>query len=607
MPAFKIPLRTSILNRFSNSVVIPFGLRRTEFNFAGTWLVFSSHVFAGKIEFCTFEPGRGYSAERQMVSPPHCGTDWQSVLQEELDMSTPLAKTMPQKCGTDWQSVLQEEKDMSVSLAKPAAEPIDMSRVRLDPGWALRIPASLARRKKVIPCCELNGRVLVACVDLDDPQTLDSVERYLNHPIEAVRADEDSLERLIQEVFGGAAGRTTTVRVAANRAGGEEDAVAICDEFLQAAAIRNGSDVHIDPGADDVRVRLRVDGSLEEYRRLPLELHPLVSSRLKVLGGMDIAERRAPQDGRFAWTSAQGTEIDVRAATLPTRHGEAITLRLLASKTSDLTLETLGMNNADLAAFTTAIHKPHGMVLLTGPTGSGKTTTLYAGIRRLISQRALHVVTVEDPIEYEISGVAQVAVDAADKVSFRKALRSILRHDPDVIMIGEIRDGETADIAIKSSLTGHLVLSTLHTNSAVSAVTRLTDMGVAPYLAGATLRLVVAQRLVRRLCPMCRVPVTLTEAEAIGLDDPSAAGETAYKPVGCIYCAGRGLTGRVGLFEMFTIDEELSRAISTGANESQISQVARQRGFRRLADDARTKVLQGETTAREALSAVTIW
>lgn len=492
-------------------------------------------------------------------------------------------------------------------MSVQSSEPIDMTKVRVDPGWALRIPASLALRKSVIPCCLIGDHVLVACSDLDDLQTLDTVERHLDHPIESVLAEERSLELLIKEVFGGSSGRTVATRVASVRGGGDEDAVAICEEILQAAAIRQASDIHIDPTSDNVRIRLRVDGSLEEYKRLATELHPLVSSRLKVLGGMDIAERRSPQDGRFAWTSAQGVEIDVRAATLPTRNGEAVTLRLLASKTSDFTLEKLGMSQSDLTLFSAAIHKPHGMVLLTGPTGSGKSTTLYGGIRRLIDERSLHVVTVEDPIEYEIDGVAQVAVDSADKVSFAKALRSILRHDPDVIMIGEIRDSETADIAIKSSLTGHLVLSTLHTNSAVSAITRLTDMGVAPYLAGATLRLVVAQRLVRRLCANCRIPVALDEAEAIALGDPEATGKTAYQPGGCIYCAGRGLSGRVGLFEMLAVDEEISRAVAIGTGESGIQELARVSGYRRLVDDSLEKVLGGETTAREAMSAVTVW
>jgi len=496
---------------------------------------------------------------------------------------------------------------MSSDAMQSERQPIDMSTVRVDPSWALRIPGSLARRKKIIPCCLIEGRVLVACLDLDDPNTLDAVERHLQHPIEPFLADEQSLEALIFEVFGGAVGRNTAVRVAAVRDGANDDAVAICDEALQAAMLRNASDIHIDPNDENIRIRLRVDGALEEYKRLPSELQPLISSRLKVLGSMDIAERRAPQDGRFAWTSAQGREVDIRAATLPTRFGECITLRLLVSENTDLTLETLGMTPVDLELFSEAINKPHGMILLTGPTGSGKSTTLYAAINRLIAERSLHVVTVEDPIEYEIPEVAQVAVDSADKVSFDKALRSILRHDPDVIMIGEIRDGETADISIKSSLTGHLVLSTLHTNSAVNAITRLTDMDVAPYLVGATMRLVAAQRLVRRLCPHCRIAAPLTETEATGLGDVSAAGKTAYKAGGCLYCAGRGLIGRVGLFEMLRIDEELSRAISIGESESNLLRLAREKGGKRLVDDALHKVLQGETTAREALSSVTAW
>jgi len=495
----------------------------------------------------------------------------------------------------------------ATSDASPQRGPIDMSQVRVDPNWALRIPATLARRKLALPCCRLNERVLVACANPDDDQTLDLIERHLECPIEAVWAEEESLEKLIAEVLGGSAGRTTAVRVAAVRGGAEEDAVAICEEFLQAAAIRQASDIHIDPCAENIRVRLRVDGKLEEYRRLPLELQPLISSRLKVLGGMDIAERRSPQDGRFVWTSTQGMEIDIRAATLPTRNGESLTLRLLATKATDLTLARLGMNDADLKTFSEAIGKPHGMILLTGPTGSGKSTTLYAGIQRLIAQRDLHVVTVEDPVEYEIDGVQQVPVDAADKVSFAKALRSILRHDPDVIMIGEIRDGQTADIAIKAALTGHLVLSTLHTNSASSAVTRLADMGVAPFLIGATLRLVVAQRLVRRLCPHCHQPQTLDRNAAIGLGDEEIAGQTVYIPGGCIYCAGRGHSGRLGLFEMLAFDGELSRAAGRDADEAAILEMARDKGFRRLVDDAREKVLQGQTTAMDALGAVTVW
>ena len=487
-------------------------------------------------------------------------------------------------------------------MSEAVIVPLDMSTVRVDPSWALRIPGSLARRKKVLPCCQLDGRVLVACIDPDDPHSLDTVERYVGAEVEPVLADEETLDQLIQEVFGGNA---AVVRAAPTDA--DDDAVAICDEVMQAAAIRGASDIHIDPNGEVVRIRLRVDGVLEEYRRLSMELQPLISSRLKVLGGMDIAERRAPQDGRFAWTSAQAIEIDVRAATLPTRHGECITLRLLAAKDTDLTLGTLGMRSDDLDVFANAINNPHGLVLLTGPTGSGKSTTLYAAIQRLINERSLHVVTVEDPIEYEINDVAQVAVDSADKVSFAKALRSILRHDPDVIMIGEIRDAETADIAIKSSLTGHLVFSTLHTNSAASAITRLTDMGVAPYLVGATLRLVVAQRLVRRLCPRCHQRTTLSEAAATALGQSSAGSQGAYLPRGCIHCAGRGMVGRMGLFEMLPIDEDMSRAIALGESETELIKRASEAGHLRLVDDALAKVMAGHTSPQEAMSAVTIW
>lgn len=488
---------------------------------------------------------------------------------------------------------------------KTSPQPIDMSEVLVDPSWSLRIPASLARRRKAIPCCQIDGEVIVACVDPEDSQMLDSLERHLQCPVKTVIAEEDSLDQLIGRVFGGTASQSSSVRVAAQR--GDDSAVVICDELIQAASIRGASDIHIDPGSEETTVRLRVNGDLEEYKSLSSELHPLIVSRLKVLGGMDISERRAAQDGRFAWSDSQGTEIDVRAASLPTRNGEALTLRLLGSRTEELTLEKLGMSLTDLKAFSAAINKPHGMILLTGPTGSGKSTTLYGGIKQLISERSLHVVTVEDPIEYEIDGVAQVAVDSADKVSFSKALRSILRHDPDVIMIGEIRDQETADIAIKSSLTGHLVLSSLHTNSAVSAVTRLTDMGVESYLSGATLRLVVAQRLVRELCQRCREPRKLTQAEAIGLGNASAAGEVCYEAKGCLYCAGRGVIGRIGIYEMLSVDEELSRAIAEGKDEGTLSAIAMQSGFRRLVDDALTKVLDGRVTPQDALSAVTVF
>jgi type IV pilus assembly protein PilB len=269
-----------------------------------------------------------------------------------------------------------------------------------------------------------------------------------------------------------------------------------------------------------------------------------------------------------------------------------------------LTLSNLGFSGADLATFEAAIARPHGLILVCGPTGSGKTTTLYAALRRILELGPVNAIAVQDPIEYDLPGVAQVEVDAAQKVTFGSALRSILRHDPDVIQIGEIRDLETASIAIQAALTGHLVLATLHTNSAASALTRLVDMGVERYLAAATLRMVVAQRLVRRLCPFCREPSTISPAEAHSLRRPDAAGATCHVPAGCVYCAGRGHAGRIGLFDVLAIDADLEREIAGGADEGRVEAAARLRGQADMLDDALAKIARGETSVREVLAAV---
>ena len=317
------------------------------------------------------------------------------------------------------------------------------------------------------------------------------------------------------------------------------DPVRLTDRILRAGLLMHASDVHLDPEAGSVRVRFRIDGELEEVLRIPGSMQSGVVGRLKVLASLDIAERRAPQDGGFTWRmpdmgGGRFSPLDVRMATLPVRHGERVTLRLLETDAERLTLDMLGLSEADHAVFSRVLAEPHGLVLLTGPTGSGKTTTLYAAIRQLLKGRPLNILTVEDPIEYEIQGVSQAEVDSSDKVNFSKALKSLLRHDPDVIMIGEIRDADSLDAAVKAALTGHLVLSTLHTNNARSSVTRLVDMGLDPHLVPATLRLAVAQRLVRRLCAKCM-----------------ERGANGYEARGCPECGGRGYSGRVGIFELY--------------------------------------------------------
>ncbi|MBL9095115.1 MAG: type II/IV secretion system protein [Planctomycetaceae bacterium] len=491
---------------------------------------------------------------------------------------------------------------------------LDMDQVRVDPNCALRVPPALALRRQVLPFAVVEGQVFVACADEADSGALQAVQRLFEQPVQAQGAEPESLKRALTRIYGDGKGSSAVIvptrgRIDPRSAEADsKDSTGLCDELLHAAIVRQASDVHIDPYEETMQVRFRVDGQLEKYRKFPIALHNGLVSRFKVLGGMDIAEKRAPQDGRFSHKfGPTGQAVDIRVATLPTKYGERMTLRLLALQTESLTLERLGMNARDLSTFEDAINKPHGMILLTGPTGSGKTTTLYAALRKLIAHDEWNIVTIEDPIEYGIQGVAQVEVDSADKVSFSKALRSVLRHDPDVVMIGEIRDRETADVAIKASLTGHLVLSTLHTNSAASVITRLSDMGVDRYLTAATVRLAVAQRLVRRLCKHCRKPRELTAAEALALDHPEAVGATVYEPVGCMYCANRGYCGRLGVFELLPIDEPLARKIADGAEEAEIIAHTREHKVPRLTDDTLEKLMQGLTTPRDALSAVTVW
>ena len=299
--------------------------------------------------------------------------------------------------------------------------------------------------------------------------------------------------------------------------------------------------------------------------------------------------------------------MDVRVATIPTRYGERVTLRLLAPIQATPSLAALGMGETELELFRKAIASSNGLVLLTGPTGCGKSTTLYTAISNLLQSRGGNVITVEDPIEYEIPGTSQVEVDAAKKITFARALRSILRHDPDVIMLGEIRDAETAELAIKAALTGHLVLSTLHTNTAAGVVTRLIDMGVQPFLVAATLRLAVAQRLVRALCPKCRKPEKLNVADANLLERPELSDSVVYSPAGCVYCAGKGYIGRSALFEMLPGGSDLSELICDGVSEAELIEVMTRNGHSLLMDDGIDKILSGTTTTQQVLSAVTSW
>ena len=491
----------------------------------------------------------------------------------------------------------------------PQTHLLDIDTVRIDPACALKIPGNIALRQKVLPFIEMDGIANVVCLDIENHAILNVLERLLKKPVRLWAGDAAKLDLKLKQVYGDSRQNVQALpAMGPAQPAQAANAVTTGDELLYAAYMRQASDIHIDPGFNGATIRFRVDGQLEPYSQISSSIYTELVSRLKVMAYLDIAERRAPQDGRFSHQFVSGERrVDVRVATLPTKYGERITMRLLAVQTDSLTLENLGFEPEHKRMIEGFLRRIQGLMIMTGPTGSGKTTTLYAAIRMLLEEKRVNIITIEDPIEYEINGIAQCEVDSADKVSFAKALRSILRHDPDVVMIGEIRDKETADIAIKAALTGHMVLGTLHTNSAAATITRLTDMGVEPYLVAAALRIAVAQRLLRRLCLKCRISRPMTKMEAISINRAELAGQLIHDPSGCIYCGGKGYYGRIGLYEILEMREDWARAVTEGEGESGLVVKMRESGVKSLLDDAVDKLLAGVTSVTEVVQIASSW
>jgi type IV pilus assembly protein PilB len=368
----------------------------------------------------------------------------------------------------------------------------------------------------------------------------------------------------------------------------------------------HASDVHIEPGEKDVRIRYRIDGVLHEIRRSPRKIHPGLVSRIKILASLNIAERRVPQDGRFNM-DAGGQMVDLRVATLPTVHGEKIVLRILDRSSILISLRDLGMEPDPLKVFSESFKKPYGTVIVTGPTGSGKTTTLYAALSEL-NRREVNVITVEDPVEYQMKGLNQVQVNTKVGLTFAATLRSILRCDPDIVMIGEIRDPESAKMAIESALTGHMVLCTLHTNDAPSAITRMTEMGIEPFLIASAVDSVVSQRLARRLCTRCKQEETYKRPylEEIGfpMGDEEELVLFKAKQGGCPFCNSTGFRGRVGLYEVFAMDEDMEKLVVSVVTAHVLGEAAQVRGMKPLRQDGFMKVKEGMTSIEEVLRVV---
>ncbi len=507
----------------------------------------------------------------------------------------------------------------SEAIVTALSEQLQIPRAQLSPGtldpMALQIiPEHLARRLQAIPVKVTDTAITVAMVDPLDVTAIDDIQLLSGRKVHAavITPEEfymginqyptldNSVEAAVKDFVTPVSEDEELTPDNLTRVAEEAPVVRLVSLILSRAVHQRASDIHIEPQRQRVRVRYRIDGLLTQVITLPRSVQAGVISRIKILSNMDIAEHRLPQDGRMA-LRIDGKELDIRISTVPSVHGENVVMRLLHQEDTRLVLDKLGLSTHDSTRLAAAVRRSHGIFLLTGPTGSGKTTTLYT-ILQMLNSPDRNIVTIEDPVEYNIEGITQVPVNPKTGLTFASGLRSFLRQDPNIIMVGEIRDTETGRLAIQAALTGHLVLSTLHTNTAPGAVTRLGDMGIEPYQISATLLAVAAQRLVRVLCSKCKAPAELAPDVAVrlGLSD---AGEPlrVYKPQGCPACSDTGYQGRVAVFELMDVDERIRGLIAQSPPEHEIRAAAVQGGMRPLQDDGLQKVLAGVTSVEELI------
>lgn len=483
------------------------------------------------------------------------------------------------------------------------------------------VPINFAKRYLVLPVAREGHAVLVATADPSQISALDDLRVLLRHPIKTFVAPApvvlDAINRAYDQITAGSASELMddldTERLDLELADLEEprdllDAdeeapiIRLVNQLIFQAAKDRASDIHIEPYERDLLVRFRIDGVLYDILSPPKRFQPIITSRIKVMAGLNIAEKRLPQDGRIRIRLA-GKDIDIRVSIVPTAHGERVVMRLLDRASTLLQLEELGLTGNKLDTVNRLIRQSHGIILVTGPTGSGKTTTLYACLAK-INTTDKNIITIEDPIEYQLHGIGQIQVNPKIDLTFANGLRSILRQDPDVIMVGEIRDTETAEIAIQAALTGHLVFSTLHTNDSFGAMTRLLDMGIEPFLVSSSVIAVMAQRLVRRVCTDCREAYrpTREEIEEVGITPQQLGGREIYKQgPGCSNCKGKGYRGRTGIHELLVVDDEIRSLVMKNADAASIRRTATAHGMNTLREDGAEKVLAGITTIEEVL------
>jgi type IV pilus assembly protein PilB len=539
------------------------------------------------------------------------------VTREQLNQALEVQKQTGERLGRVLINLgLVTEQDILNTLEMQLGIPQITLMDKVDPVLIKSLPEAVLRRHKVVPVKKEGRRLIVAMSDPLNLVALDDIRLASRLEVEPVLAREEEIDAVLQKVFGltfveqafgqPAAPEEREIQTLTLAAGDEvppEEApvVRLVNTIIAQAVAEKASDIHIEPQEDRVLVRYRVDGLLREALTLPRHIRSNLTTRIKILAGLDIAEKRLPQDGRFQVKYGE-QEIDVRVSTLPTVHGEKVVLRLLLKSGRILPVDRLGFHRYNLERFTEVIHRTSGMILVTGPTGSGKTTTLYAVLAQLNSPER-NIVTIEDPVEYLLRGINQTQINVKAGLTFAAGLRSILRQDPDIIMVGEIRDGETAQIAVRAATTGHLVLSSLHTNDAAGALTRLIDMGVEPFLVASSVVGVVSQRLVRLLCPRCRKPYQLPEdaPERIFMGLPPGEPVTLYRAAGCHHCNHTGYRGRTSIQEVLPVTRAIRELVNKKASADVIKEKAVAEGMVTLKEDGIDKARQGITSIAEVM------
>ena len=551
-----------------------------------------------------------------------------TITQEELDRGLELQKTQKGRLGEVLiaNNIITEDQLIEALQMQLGIEYVDLSKINIPTELASTVPKNIAKQYQVVPVRQKKDELYLAMADPLNFYAIEEVRKAVRKKVVPMVAHAAQVERAIQVLYGNEGAARAIEEMKREQASGQGNDTAVQDSsfvsnqlddsvnnaptirlvnsIIERAINERASDIHLEPRETEMVVRMRIDGLMRTILTVPKDLQSSVISRIKIMSGLDISERRIPQDGRFN-VRVRDKDIDLRVSTLPTVYGEKIVARLLDKSGGKLNKDNIGLSGHDMETFEKMIKCRSGVLLIVGPTGSGKSTTMYAMIGEL-NKPEVNMVTLEDPVEYNIDGVNQVPINEKTGMTFANGLRAILRQDPDIIGVGEIRDGETAEIAMRSAITGHVVISTIHTNDAVGTIERLEDIGVEPYLVSSALRGVISQRLVRRICPRCRTAYTPDEDELADLGLPNEEGVQFYKGAGCPECFDTGYRGRIAVFEMLIITGRVRRMIAEGASRGEIEAELKkpESGFVSLRENALRLVREGVTTSSELLRVI---